>query len=200
MVDEVGQPKVDHARFEIGHAVLERGAIGQYPRVKLRSDGRVAAVGVDAEGDRRGTPGSRSRPARSARKARSQDGAVRQIAEAFAEIERRRVRGEPISADACRAAATPFDAEPADITNSCSGRVRNCYLNVVSRFSNPLAPGPGASGLRMLSRSGQWTRRRVGDPLGKFPRDTVARGRRIVGGLEAGTVGRDSSSLRTDRR
>src|SRR5713226_5233075 len=30
---------------------------------------------------------------------------------------------------------------PTDITNSCWGRVRNCHLNVVSRFWNPLTFG-----------------------------------------------------------
>jgi hypothetical protein len=79
--------------------------------MKFGIDRRVAAVGVDAEGRGRipardrvtELAGDRDRPDPGQR--------IRKIAKTFAEIDRRCVGIEGIGADACHAAATPFDGK-----------------------------------------------------------------------------------------
>ena len=66
--------------------------------------------------------------------------AGRQIAEAFAELESRRVNGEALGTDTLSAAAAPFDLSPADKTNSCSAFLIHAIFEGRLQVLEPVAP------------------------------------------------------------
>ncbi len=76
----------------------------------MKLDGGIAGVRIEGEGA--GAAGNRVADGAGQRDRARPPHRVGQVAEAFAEIERRRVSGERVGADARRAAAAPFDREP----------------------------------------------------------------------------------------
>src|SRR5258708_38990402 len=98
MIDELRQAEVDHRRFQIRHAVLDRPNPIENPRGELGVNGRIAGIRIDSKSFReiflwdRGTDLARDRdwsdPGQRARK----------IAWPFAEIQVRRAVRERLRA------------------------------------------------------------------------------------------------------
>ena len=101
-----GRPRSTTADLRYGRLYCS-GRPDQDARIELGID--VAAVGIDA--DSRTRAGDRVADLTRDRERPRPAHARRKIAEAFAEIKRRRVDGEAFGADGLRAAAAPFDFE-----------------------------------------------------------------------------------------
>src|SRR5579862_164066 len=181
MIEKIGQAEIDHRGFQIRHAVLKRGAPGKHAWIELGVD--VAAVGIIGDCLRRtrngvaDLAGHRECP-------RPADG---QVAEAFAEIKRRRVYGEPLGADVLRAAAAPFDVE----ADRCDELMLGILVDAVFERRFQVLEAAGAThhrpAWRIEMRPGRRDRNGeiLGDAFGVFAGDVEFLDRRIVAGLES---------------
>jgi len=154
--------------------------------MKLGIDRDIAAIGVDSEGGR-GASGRNG----IANLAGNGDGPdpgqrVREIAEPFAEIQRRRVGVERVSTDAGRTRSTPFDTE-ADGHHKFVVRVlEHPVFEGRLQILEPVGAKTGGPARRTETRVGRadGNRERVGDPLGKFRGKIALPKRRIVACFE----------------
>src|SRR5258708_15178974 len=111
MIDEPGQAEVDHRRFQIRHAVLDRPTPIENPRVELGVNGRIAGIRIDSKSYREIFLWDRVTDLARDRDWSDPGQRVRKIAEPFAEIQVRRVVMERLRANAFGAGAAPLDAE-----------------------------------------------------------------------------------------
>src|SRR5450631_3597971 len=156
--------------------------------MKFSIDGRVAAVGVDARDGGRAPARDRVTDLAGDRDGPYPGQRVGKIAEAFAEIDRRRVRIEGVSADASRARPAPFDAET-DRHYELVGRILDDPIFERGlKILKTVRSHPRRSARRAemaISRTNRYCEG-LSDPLGEFTGKIALSERWIVAGLEAG--------------
>ena len=151
-----------------------------------------AAVGIERDGRIR----TGERIADLAGKGERPDPADRKVAQAFAEIKRRRVGGEPVGADILRAAAAPFDIE-ADRHDEF---VLGVLVDAVLEGRLQILKATGAEHQRAAGRIKMRPGRRyrngeiLGDAFGIFAGNIEFFDGRTSPVLNAETVGSDNSS------